>query len=334
MMKQRFQGFTLIELLTVIAIISILAAMTMIVGPGIIERAKLARLRNDLNQIRTALTQYSTQNRDSFPPAYGYIKWESRAKPKTSLQFTDEDFHLAPFMSFIGMFRQTEAYDEFSESYDANRNQQIDLLEFSPIGQKIGPDRYEWPTVLYTGPTSGDADVKTDMNRQLNESPRPFVYIPVNRKQAQKVAEYYYEVAKSNPLDGWYARVWDPDAPQLKDLKFPPPRYEDFVLISVGPVENTRGVLCDTPDELATLAAAGVAPADIYHVTALRAYFLATRDANGNGLLDFDYEARKKGEGKQASYASVGAGDLPLQLLPDDLEDGQGAKPGPIIYKP
>ena len=42
----RTKGFTLIELLTVLAIISILAAMIMAVGPRVIERAKLRRLDN------------------------------------------------------------------------------------------------------------------------------------------------------------------------------------------------------------------------------------------------------------------------------------------------
>ncbi len=60
-------GFTLIELLTVIAIISILAAITMTVGPRVLEKAKIGAVEADLKQMATALAAYFVDY-DTFPP--------------------------------------------------------------------------------------------------------------------------------------------------------------------------------------------------------------------------------------------------------------------------
>ena len=58
------------------------------------------------------------------------------------------------------------------------------------------------------------------------------------------------------------------------------------------------GLAADDPQFLAQ-AMAQDNGRNVYHITALRAYFLATRDLNANGKLDFDFSARtKEGEGK------------------------------------
>ena len=72
------------------------------------------------------------------------------------------------------------------------------------------------------------------------------------------------------------------------DIIFPPPNYDAFVLISVGPGGSTAGVV---PEPLGTEP-----PEYVYHILALRTFFLATRDLNDNGQLDFHFEARRKGE--------------------------------------
>ena len=66
-----------------------------------------------------------------------------------------------------------------------------------------------------------------------------------------------------------------------------------------------------------------------YYMTGLRAYFLATRDANGNGELDYDYGSRSGGGGDQAgSYSQFGAdGDYIIQF-----PDGTNGF-GPLIHK-
>jgi len=56
------KGFTLIELLVVIAIIGILAAMILVTVNSARQRAKDARIKADLSQIRTAITSYLGDN--------------------------------------------------------------------------------------------------------------------------------------------------------------------------------------------------------------------------------------------------------------------------------
>jgi len=67
-------GFTLIELLTVIAIISILAAITFTVGPRVMEKAKIGAVEGDLKNVSIALATYFVDF-NTFPPAlYDVLK--------------------------------------------------------------------------------------------------------------------------------------------------------------------------------------------------------------------------------------------------------------------
>lgn len=58
MVKIQSYGFTLIEILVVISIIGILAALLLANMVGVRERAADARLKNNLNQVKTALRLY------------------------------------------------------------------------------------------------------------------------------------------------------------------------------------------------------------------------------------------------------------------------------------
>lgn len=314
----RTGGFTLIELLTVIAIIAILAAMSMTVGPRILEKGKLAAYSNTCNQIRTAAVAYFTKYKESYPPSYGYIDKSYLTDPNVLVI----PRVYRPYMAYLELFRNFGVYDSFAkESCDTDRDGVLSLLEFSPVGRPEGPVKYEFEREeIYNG-----SNLPGEVTEQL-KTQRPIVYIAVNLKQAQKVAEYYDQVAGSRPDLGWNARVWDPTAAPIAGLTFPPTKYDDFVLISPGPGGSTGGILTPPGDPfMGVLQASGIPIEDWYHILGLRAHFLATRDANHNGLWDFDYRNRsRQGEGKPSSY------DKPdLNLLPDGTN---GA--GPIIYAP
>ena len=305
-------GFSLIELLTVVAIISILAAMLFVVGPRAIERARLASLANDFKSVLNACELYRTHeiNKSKLPLSYG-----SRVNVNNLAQY------YKPYVEPIGLFRNMDIYDRFSNNHDTDRDGKLSLLEFSPMGMKSGPDAYTFiDDEIYNG-----SNLSNEVSQQMAEGKRPIIYIPVNMKQARVVEQYYWELAEVNPQAGWYATRWvAPPNPTPKNdvtqLTFPPNRYDDYVLISVGPYNNTGGILTPPPSFINDLSA--FPPENWYHILALRAYFLATRDANDNHLLDFDYNSRKQGEGKEASYPIRG-----LHLLPDGTP-GQG----PVIF--
>lgn len=306
-------GFSLIELLTVIAIISILAAMLFVVGPRVIEMAKLASLQNDFNQIRTACVSHYTKSKETYPPAYGYKVWEPNNPTPGRVN--------EPYVVPIKLFRVTNIYDRFSTNHDTDRDGELSRLEFSPMGRKTGPDSYTFDEAIYDG-----TNLASEVSQQLAEGKRPIIYIPVNMKQAAVVAQYYYDLYRIDAQAGAYATQWAalPNATAKNDvtkLKFPPNKYDDYVLISVGPFNSTGGIMTPPASFVSDLAA--VPDGDAwYHILALRAYYLATRDLNSNDLLDFDYNARKQGDGKEASY------DVPgMHLLPDGTPG-----PGPVIY--
>jgi len=303
----RAGGFSLIELLVVIAIIMILAGMVFVVGPRMIERAKLASLQNDFNQIRTACVSYFTKKKETYPPAYGYKVFYAHERNENA-----PIYHLKPYVALIGYFQVTDMYDRFSTSYDTDRDGEISLLEFSPRGSKSGPDSYTFPDTIYDGTNLGN-----EVSQQLAESKRPIIYIPVNMKQAAVVAQYYYDLRQIDQDAADYATRWAalPNATAKNDvtrLKFPPSKYDDYVLISVGPANDTGGILTPPPSFMNDVAAIPNTDA-VYNILALRAYYLATRDLNENRTFDFDYNARK-GEDK-------------VYLLPNGTRGF-----GPVIY--
>lgn len=281
-MSPSSRGFTLIELLTVIAIIAILAALTMTIGPRMIERAKIRRMDSALRQINTALIAYYTDNA-TYPPAYGYI-WQGAKDQMTppSNPAEEEKFYvLRPYLALMKYHGNEDLYDEFSRSYDTDGDGRLSILEFLPRGGRQPSGQWVLDSGLprYDGVTP----VGDEISRQLQAPKRPFVYIPVNRAQFIRVQKYWINKGY------FYAEAWDTSDPDFPQLSFPPPKYDAFVLVGVGPGGNTYGIL---PDPLGVPAEQANNGRDLYHITALRAYFLATRDLNANGELDFHFEAR------------------------------------------
>jgi prepilin-type N-terminal cleavage/methylation domain-containing protein len=70
--KERLASFTLIELLTVMAIIAILAALTLAAGSGVWQKAARSRAAGEIQAISTALESYKTDN-GIYPPSDGTL---------------------------------------------------------------------------------------------------------------------------------------------------------------------------------------------------------------------------------------------------------------------
>jgi len=152
-----------------------------------------------------------------------------------------------------------------------------------------------------------------------------------------KAVKYWKLVAGTpqlgGPQVGWYAERWRPSDVFPNNVKNPlpqllrtPSKFDDFILISVGPGNSTGGIVTPRPNSQFVAdvrAQANYNDDDFYYYLALRAYFLATRDANDNRLWDFDLRNRtRKAEAKALAPAG-------LNLLPDGT-DGYG----PLIYLP
>ena len=295
-------GFTLLELLTVIAIIAILAGITFAVFPRIRERGKIRRAVAAMNDIRIAMTMYYGDHA-TYPPGYGFVEWNMRDEIPADYR-DNVYYHLTPYTArmSIDIHGLEKNYDEFAESGDTNRDRRIGLAEFLPMGDKnLATGYITFPEVRYTGTNNPGND---EVGQQLKAESRPFVYAPVNLRQFKKAKQYWIETGN------FYAQAWDSTDPRLSRIEFPSRNYDAFVLISVGPGGSTYGVV---PEPLGTESAR-----DVYHITALRTYFLATRDLNDNGQRDFDFEARRsQGEAKLEYTITVGGNTANVDnLLP------------------
>lgn len=277
----RRKGFTLVELLTVIAIIAILAGITLTAVPRVLERGKLTKLEGNFANIRTALATYASKpGASGYPPAYGFLLGSARGK--TPAQITDGDYFTKPYGTLIGLDKTADIYDNFGESADLDQDGDISALEFSPIGNfDVATNRTSFYNVLYRGNNLPD-----EVSEQIQARETPIRYVPVNLAQFKFARDYWVNEAR-DPL----ASTWNASSPTLQNLKFPPPKYDAFVLISVGPGFDSFGIIGNPPQ--------GAPAAYAYHIAALRTYFLATRDLDGDGSLDFDFLVSNEQRGKQ-----------------------------------
>ena len=335
------QGFTLIELLTVMAIIAILSAITFTGLGRLIGKATERSMVNNINLIHTAMVQYMGDHA-TYPPGYGFIDFEVQQEFQYSRNLPAKQgdrYFLKPYLYYLGFSGEAaiELHDIFSIDYDSNEDELIGLLEYSPIPQTYpGSDYVEFPPDLYDG---SDPD---DMPDQLKAQSRPFVYAPVNLRQYKKVKKYWINTGD------YLATTWDANDPLLQGVHFPPSTYDAYALIGVGPRNRTFGivdpeidrsvnppVLLDPRDPLGNEIPISLTNlTEVYHVRALRAFFLAERDLNQNNEADFHFDARSKRKegsfGRDIPYPVnrrgdvEGAGETDNALPDREYPDGYG----------
>jgi prepilin-type N-terminal cleavage/methylation domain-containing protein len=315
-------GFTLIELLTVIAIIGILSTFVFAGVPRILLSAKVADARNTMGQMRLALEEYHTDH-GSYPPAYGYLdrlaideltKDERlsvlspggnnfRNTPSCDDRYDDPDdcsddryFVSRHYMHFTNQFKMDDLYDRFAlDGNDTDFDNYISRLEYVP--------------------RDGKDNTINDYSSFVVDGGRPFVYVPVNMRQFKKVAREWIQNWKDNPN----TRGPRPDDSvainvTLQNMHFPPPFYDAYLLISVGPDRNTRGIIHDLVGNTTALRSTNYGINYHYHIAALATFFMGTRDMNivnttdgyvaGDGFLDFEYSDRKGSgtTGQESNY--------------------------------
>ena len=308
----RREGFTLIELLTVIAIIAILAGMTAVTLPRVLEKAKMADADADLKQIATSLVQYYTDH-GTYPGAYGYRMLDEINNNPT--------YNHHPYVMDIGIEEALKIYDRFSYDYDTNNDDILSGLEFVPLPKDVGdippvPDPFLLfqPLDLVNPPYPGAGSL-TWYDDKRASTPRPYTYIPYYSKDLARMKRIIKNLDPADrppyELGDWHPD-YIPDDPQA--IIMPPANYDGFVLIGVGPQNHTRGLLSPAADEDAWLAATGESPVNYYYVLGMRAAYLGTRDLNENGLYDFDYRARTQ-QGERQIYPNMPDGLLTSNAL-------------------
>lgn len=351
--RRRTEAFTLVELLVVIAIIGILTGLTAVALPRALESAKLAKLDNTFRQLQISLTEYFVDH-GTFPPAYGYLDRKAMEFVESEvgliirdLTFSDIDqiqttnafslnkpvrvAYTRPWMAFLEQHSNNDLYDLFSLEYDTDRDGDISRLEYSPLGRltDAGSGRYNFTTALYNPNRSSGADVDERDGQLRSRENRPLLYFPINKRQFRKLkSDWYKKAASGSDPRPIYSENNPSGQDVLNSMSFPPPNYDAYVLMSVGPSANMWKMITDFADiddqsVLNRLDPDNYAPIYYYHILGMAAYFMATRDAEvrgeGDDELDFDFKARTR-RGQAASENNK---------LPD-VEGRRAA--GPVIF--
>lgn len=320
--RSRAAGFTLIELLTVIAIIGILAGLIAAGLPRALERAKIANLQGTFQGLQTALATYYADH-GTYPPRYGYIdkKVFGLGLDPATIATDPKNFITWSYMALLKQPSNEDLFDNFSLGPDANRNGQISLAEYYPLPQVVPGGAVRFQECVYTLFNGCD-----QTSQLMNEDSRPLLYFPVNKRQFQQaVTEWLREAGNpQNPVNlvPWELGpqafgIFTPAGSPVtgNSITFPPNQYDAYVLISVGPTGSTFGII---PED--AQLPNNVPPAYRYHVMGLMAYFMATRDIDNDGELDFDFISRtRRGEAED-----------PYNNLPDPTAP---VGTGPIIFK-
>lgn len=352
-------GFTLVELLTVIAIIGILAGLTAAGLSQAIHRARMTEMYNRMGNVEDLLYIYYTEH-GTFPPGYGYVHPDirdtvvdcgldgdptndtiPRENPDNCLNETEVDpvdgddiannhFFLGSYMALLEQANNQDLYDPWSASYDTDGDSTITYLEYLPPRDE-NPDDAD---ILYEDGTLGPHTHDPELNQLSAAEHRPFIYIPVNRRQADRVARWYldniiphtqFPNEADNPappdpdthvneiLQDHLATPGEPPLGQVY-AEFPPAKYDAFILMSVGPNGTTAGLV----RELTNMVDLNNYPVTYrYHVLGHLLFYLLTRDADENGKLDYTYDGRKDLKGSETLYP-----------LPEQLRRNA---PGPVV---
>ncbi len=352
MKRLRSKGFTLIELLVVIAIIAILAGMVTVGLPRVLEKAKIADVQSDFNAIRNALAAYAVDHKGSYPPAYGFRKWETTklSDPATELDETNPDHYtFEPYLAQIGQYNNLKIYDRFQEigGLDTDYDNYISRMEFSPAKDPVQK--------MFLGPLYPHAGGNPPMQKE-----RSYIYAPVNannfhRLKAVLEAVDYNGDGTGDKIPLWKGDTWPvgsgapngsnwPDGAGADRIKLLSAKYDSYVLIGVGPMANTCGLVCPSDESafvnsLPSDSASGYdMKFDVYQALALRTYYLATRDLNENGELDFDFQARTRRDeanelSKWLAWEKTTNGMTNLPDWADDIPNATHSNAGPMIFK-
>jgi prepilin-type N-terminal cleavage/methylation domain-containing protein len=346
MKRRRVGGFTLIELLTVIAILAILAALTAVAIPRVLERARIADVQTDFRTIATALTQYLSDHA-SYPPGYGFTYFGSKpVGPNNPITFKHTSY-----LEDTNLYGETGIYDRFSQNHDTNSDDVVSLLEFVPLitnstAPSYARDVNPFPTPVPIDPPypinnncGGTFELPvSDLNcmQRRGSSQRPYIYIPFNQKHLDRMKDQVWRndpnYPNGEPSTPWtWTQGWDSafNPPPNPKGTLAAPQYDGFVLVGVGPLTHTHGVIDPPGSDLDWLNANGIDPVNWYHIVAMGAAYLATRDFNDNGVLDFDFVARSRNsEGGQLVVPGDPAASINLRKLPDGTQ-----LYGPMIYR-
>jgi prepilin-type N-terminal cleavage/methylation domain-containing protein len=229
----------------------------------------------------------------------------------------------------------------------------------------LGPDDAD-PTVGHVNTedymTQLDLKNAKEIYDRFADGKVPYIYIPVNMGQFNQFKAMIAKIAATAPTAASPAAI---DAAKGADASLnnttsplvltPPSNYDAYVLLSVGPngkpltatplVYDYSGI-CYT-DALGNLqpetVAQGADAGETVEVSALRAFYRATRDLNNNQALDFDWRARtRQGEGKAGNFVSPPILTVPAAAvafhLPSELDNngastsGTASGAGPIIF--